>query len=383
MNFRKVLLSVLAVAWIPGYVHCATQVADSRGNGMGNTGVASADYLVAPFYNPALTAHYRDSDDVGLLLPAVGASLKDSDDTLGEVDDLQDTIDAFEASSSAANIAKLNDHLDKLQGNAPLNVSANVGAAVAIPNEQVALNIYTRGYVEIAGKTEIKNFVDTGDLAGDTRDRYTDSKVELAAFGYTELGISFAKQLNIQGQDISVGFTPKYQQLRTYYKKLDVEDFELDDYDKSERNKKTLNMDIGALWHKEAWRVGFSVKDLFKKELKTENRDIKYQLNPQATIGAAYATQLLTAAIDVDLTKQSRFNHIDDDTQFVRFGVEGNAWDWLQVRAGYQIDTKDTLENTVTAGVGISPYDVVSLDIAGSYADSNEFGGSANLAFTF
>lgn len=364
-------------------MHCATQVADSRGNGMGNTGVASADYLVAPFYNPALTAHYRDSDDVGLLLPAVGASLKDSDDTLGEVDDLQDTIDAFEASSSAANIAKLNDHLDKLQGNAPLNVSANVGAAVAIPNEQVALNIYTRGYVEIAGKTEIKNFVDTGDLAGDTRDRYTDSKVELAAFGYTELGISFAKQLNIQGQDISVGFTPKYQQLRTYYKKLDVEDFELDDYDKSERNKKTLNMDIGALWHKEAWRVGFSVKDLFKKELKTENRDIKYQLNPQATIGAAYATQLLTAAIDVDLTKQSRFNHIDDDTQFVRFGVEGNAWDWLQVRAGYQIDTKDTLENTVTAGVGISPYDVVSLDIAGSYADSNEFGGSANLAFTF
>ncbi|WCE31450.1 conjugal transfer protein TraF [Vibrio sp. SCSIO 43137] len=383
MNFRHVLLSAVAVAVIPGYVYCATQVADSRGNGMGNTGVASADYLVAPFYNPALTAHYRDSDDVGLLLPAVGASLKDSDDTLGEVDDLQDTIDAFKASPSTANINKLNGHLDRLQGDAPLTASANAGIAVAIPNEQVALNIYTRGYVEIAGKTNIPDYVNTGNAANDTTTRYTNSEVELAAFGFTELGVSFAKQLDFQGQAISVGFTPKYQQLRTYYRKLDVENFELDDYDESERNKKTLNMDIGALWHKDEWRVGFSVKDLFKKEIKTEDPAIKYELNPQATVGAAYATQLFTAAIDVDLTKQSRFNHIDDDTQFVRFGVEGNAWDWLQVRAGYQIDTKDTMDNTVTAGIGISPFDVVSLDIAGSYADKHEFGGSANLAFTF
>jgi len=381
MNFRHVLLSAVAVAVIPGYVHCATQVADSRGNGMGNTGVASADYLVAPFYNPALTAHYRDNDDVGLLLPAVGASLKDSDDTLGEVDDLQDTIDAFKANSNAANIAKLNGHLDRLQDDAPLTASANAGIAVAVPNEQVALNIYTRGYVEIAGKANIASYV--SDSVGDTTNRYTNSEVELAAFGFTELGVSFAKQLNIHGQAVSVGFTPKYQQLRTYYRKLNVENFELDDYDESERNKKTLNMDIGALWHKDEWRVGFSIKDLFKKEIKTEEQSIKYELNPQATVGAAYATQLFTAAIDVDLTKQSRFNHIDDDTQFVRFGVEGNAWDWLQIRAGYQVDTKDTLDNTVTVGIGISPFDVVSLDIAGSYADKHEFGGSANLAFTF
>ena len=32
----------------------ATTVADGRGNGMGNAGVTTANYIMAPFYNPAL-----------------------------------------------------------------------------------------------------------------------------------------------------------------------------------------------------------------------------------------------------------------------------------------------------------------------------------------
>ena len=42
-----------SLAWIAIVVNAATVVPDGRGNGMGNTGVTSADYLLAPFYNPA------------------------------------------------------------------------------------------------------------------------------------------------------------------------------------------------------------------------------------------------------------------------------------------------------------------------------------------
>ena len=52
-----------------------------------------------------------------------------------------------------------------------------------------------------------------------------------------------------------------------------------------------------------------------------------------------------------------------------------------QLRAGYEMDLEDTLDDSLTAGIGISPFDVVSLDLAGSYAGENQFGASLNLAF--
>ncbi len=54
-----------------------------------------------------------------------------------------------------------------------------------------------------------------------------------------------------------------------------------------------------------------------------------------------------------------------------------------QLRAGYEVDLQNSLDNSVSVGLGVSPWDVVSFDLAGSYAGDNQFGLSANLAFTF
>ncbi|WED29124.1 conjugal transfer protein TraF [Vibrio sp. DW001] len=378
-TMNKIGLAI-GVATMSSSVLAATHIADSRGNGMGNTGVASADYLVAPFYNPALTAQYRESDNFALLIPGVGMTVRDSEDTLQEIDDLQDTIDQFKASPDQSNINQLNSHLDDLTGNKPLTVTATAGIAVAIPNAFVAVNFFGRGYVEIIAETDIASLSESG---GDTQTRYENSNVNLAAFGYTEYGISFAKKLVISGQEFSLGISPKYQELRTYSDIVNVEDFDLDDYDESEVNDTAFNLDLGAVWYKEQWRVAFAIRDLFKQEIETANLNYKYELTPQATLGFAYSSRFFTAALDADLTAQTRYANVDDDTQFVRFGLEGNAWDWLQLRAGYQIDLENTIDNMVTAGVGISPFDVVNIDVAGSYAGENEFGASANLALTF
>jgi len=382
MLFKTVL--AIGVSVTSGSVFSASHVADSRGNGMGNTGVASADYLVAPFYNPALTALFRESDDFGVLIPAVGITARDSDETLEEIDDLQDTIERFETSPTQDNADQLNTHLDNLDGNKPLTVTAAVGIAVAIPNSSVAINFFGRGYVEVIAETDVAD-TDTSisDSNQATIKRYQESNVDLVAFGYSEYGISFAKNWVIGGQDIALGISPKYQEIRTYSYNVSVENFDIDDYDQSETNEKAFNLDLGAVWYQDEWRVAFAVKDLFKQEIDTLNKAYTYELTPQATLGFAYSTRFFTTALDADLTKQTRFTTLDDDTQFVRLGIEGNAWDWLQLRAGYQIDMENTLDNMVTAGLGISPFDVVNIDLAGSYAGENQFGASANLALTF
>ncbi|HAS8152810.1 TPA: type IX secretion system membrane protein PorP/SprF [Vibrio vulnificus] len=367
----------------------ANHVADGRGSGMGNTGVASADYLTAPFYNPALVASFEEHDDFGLLLPAIGVNVRDSDESLATIDDLQDSIDEFEAAPipSPGQIDQLNRYLDDLQGNAPLTASSSLGLAVAIPTKRFSTNLFARGYLELIARPNIADYVDTGNQATDTETRYKNSSVTMAAFGYVEYCVALAKEFEIKEQRISFGVTPKIQQLTTYYVVPTVADFELDDYEESEHKESAFNLDFGVVWLKDKFQVALAVKDLLSQEIDLKDKNGQkqdvYELNTQVSAGVAYRSDFFTAAMDLDLTKQERFKSLDDETQFVRFGVEGNAWGWAQLRAGYEIDLEDTVENAFTAGIGISPFDVVSLDIAGSYAGENQFGVSGNLAFTF
>ncbi|ELL4670389.1 conjugal transfer protein TraF [Vibrio fluvialis] len=385
MHHYKYLSAVIMFGICPLSAYAANGVADARGNAMGNTGVTTSDYLLAPFYNPALTAVYRDRDSVGLLVPALGANVRDSDESLSTIDDLQSSIDQFEAAGVGAatqeNINQLNGYLDDLADDKPFAVSGGAGIAVALPMNTVSLNFFARGYAEILADSTIA--ANTGNTASDVETRYQNSYVNMLAFGYSEYGVAVAKLFTLQGQQIAIGITPKIQELRTYKEVVTVQDFDLSDYDQSKTSKNAFNLDIGAVWLKDNFRAGIAAKDLISQEIKTYDDQSSYTLDPQVTVSGGYVTDFLALAVDWDLTKQKRFKGVDDDTQFLRFGVEGNAWGWAQLRAGYEIDLESTLDNSITAGLGISPGDLVSVDLAANYAGNYQYGLSANLAFTF
>lgn len=383
------VLSVISASSI-----AAPYVADARSQGMGNTGVVSADYLTAPLHNPALGAMYKENDDVGILLPAFGANLNDQDDSLSLIDDMEDTynnlessIDQLDEDRAVSNARTLQSNLNDLADNDPVTVNAGLSVVVAIPNQYAAVNFFGLGYVEGVVLPEITTTSDnpqTIDEAEAVLDAYNDSRVDLAAFAVTEYGFSFARKFEIANQSFSFGVSPKYQELITYSESVTIDDFELDDYDQSEVSKTAFNMDLGALWYKDAYRVGLTVKDLFKQDIETFIGGYTYELSPKATLGLGYVNEFFTASLDADLTTQKRFKEFDsDDSQFVRFGIEGDAWGWAQLRAGYEMDLKDNLDDSITAGIGISPFNVVSLDLAGSYAGENQFGAAMNLAVTF
>ncbi|MBY8234116.1 conjugal transfer protein TraF [Vibrio fluvialis] len=385
MHHYKYLSAVIMFGICPLSAYAANGVADARGSAMGNTGVTTSDYLLAPFYNPALTAVYRDRDSVGLLVPALGANVRDSDESLSTIDDLQSSIDQFEAAGVGAatqeNINQLNGYLDDLADDKPFAVSGGAGIAVALPMNAVSLNFFARGYAEILADSTIA--ANTGNTASDVETRYQNSYVNMLAFGYSEYGVAVAKLFTLQGQQIAIGITPKIQELRTYKEVVTVQDFDLSDYDQSKTSKNAFNLDIGAVWLKDNFRAGIAAKDLISQEIKTYDDQSSYTLDPQVTVSGGYVTDFLALAIDWDLTKQKRFKGVDDDTQFLQFGVEGNAWGWAQLRAGYEIDLESTLDNSITAGLGISPGDLVSVDLAANYAGNYQYGLSANLAFTF
>ncbi|HGS4571889.1 conjugal transfer protein TraF [Vibrio cholerae] len=381
---KSTLAVVMAMAFSSSAL-ASNLLMDARGAGMGNTGVSTADYLLAPYYNPALTAVYRKNDSFGILLPSIGLRAEDKDESLKTIDDLQDSIEQFERAGVGAatqeNVDQLNRYLNQLADDKPLAVTAGIGIAVALPLDAVSLNFFSRGYAEVIAKANVAE--KSGNSANEVKTRYESSDVDLTAFGYTEVGLAVGKQVVLGGQTVALGVTPKVQQLRTYQDNASVKSFDLDDYDKSEVKDNAFNLDMGAVWLIDQYRVGIVAKDLFAKDIQTQNRNNTYKLDTQIAVSGSYVSDFFIAAVDLDLTKQRRFNGDNDDTQFMRFGLEGNVWGWAQLRAGYEVDLQNSLDNSVSVGLGVSPWDVVSFDLAGSYAGDNQFGLSANLAFTF
>jgi hypothetical protein len=389
MNKKTKLALSISGALFAANVNAASKVADARGNAMGNTGVASADYLTAPFYNPALGASFRNEDDFGILLPAVGASVSTNatEDTLTTIEDMQDLMDEYEDADDIRDLDEsdadqLDAYLDELDDGVDVTVTADLGLAIAFPTKTISANLFALGYTEVVADVTI-------DDNGNAYERYNsdDSYVDMRAFGYAEVGLALAKEFAVAGERVSFGVTPKYQSMTTYAQRVSIEEFDIEDYDESEISKDAFNFDLGAAWYLGNFRAGVAVKDLFAQEIAVSDGtgaiDDTYNLDTQITAAVAYTSDYFTAAVDADLTKQTRFASLDDDTQFVRFGLEGNAWGWAQLRAGYEIDLQDTVDNTITAGIGISPFDVVSIDVAGAYTKENNYGASLNLAFTF
>lgn len=374
-NIRFLAVAV-GLSCASGTAFANTFSTDARSMAMGNTGVVSADFLTAPFHNPALGATYRTEDDFGLLLPAIGATVYDKDDSLTTIDDAQDLYDSLGISPSQGDLDRLDKYLTDLSDAQPLNVNAGLALAISIPNQYMSMNFFGSSYVELITNAEIGN-------EADPQDRYDNAEIATTGFGMAELGVALAKEFSIAGERVSFGISPKYQNLRTYSDISMLDDFDLDDYDESEISTSAFNIDLGAVWHKGNWRVGVVGKNIIEQEIDTMYTNLTYTLSPTYTVGAGYSVQLLTATVDVDLTEQERFDFDGDETQFFRLGLEFNAWGWAQLRAGYEKDLADTLEDSFTAGIGISPWDLVSLDLAGSYAGENQFGASANLAFTF
>jgi hypothetical protein len=374
-NIRLLALAVGCVC-TSNVVYSATFSIDARSMGMGNTGVVSADFLTAPFHNPALGAGYRAEDDFGLLIPAIGATLHDADEGLATIDDAQEHYDSIGASPTLGDLDKLDAYLDDLSNAKPVNVNGGVAFSISIPNRYASVNVFASGYVELLADAII------GDEPN-SEDRYENSEVALTGFGLAELGLALSKEYTLTGELFSFGVSPKFQELRTYSDVSTLDDFDIDDYEDSEVSETAFNLDVGAVWYKNNWRVGLVGKNLIEQDIGTMHTGMTYKLSPMVTLGGGYVADLFTVTVDAELTSQERFSIDGDETQFVRTGLEFNAWGWAQFRAGYETDLENNLDDSVTVGVGLSPWDVVSLDLATSYAGENQFGASTNLAFTF
>ncbi|CAM3935776.1 hypothetical protein VA7868_02911 [Vibrio aerogenes CECT 7868] len=362
----------------------ASHAVEARGDAMGGTGVVSANYLTAPFYNPAIVAIYRRSDDAGMILPSVGFTYDDPDDITGTLDDIGGLIDQLSGGDTSV-APELQNQLDNLAGT---EVRANIGGAVAfgIPNKYMSMNLFGKTYAEVYAAPAIET---SGATVLQNAQRST---VDIVTVAVTEVGLSLAKYQTFLGQHVSFGISPKLQYINTYVYEASLENYDITDADKNGKGDTAINLDFGALWFYGPFRVGFAATNLISQDIQTarvasnisgkSDLQYAYQLGPQYTVGVGLVGDYVSVSADLDLNEEEHYTGFDDNTQMLRIGGEVDLRQ-MKLRAGYKKNLAYSgSENTFTAGAGVAILGL-EVDVAGSYTNSNAMGAYINFLASY
>lgn len=382
------LSAAIALTLTSSYSTAANYSVDARGDAMGGVGVVSASYLTAPFYNPAMGAIYRRNDDAGMLLPGIGIAYNDQNQLVDNIDKMAGLLDSIDTSNPSSISQEKIDELDAVMNdmdgdNARLELGAV--AAFGIPNSYVSTTIFGKAYAESFIASDISS-------SNDVVDKATNSKINAVSIAFLEAGASLAKYQTVFGQHMSFGVTPKIQRINTYIYSASVENYDLSDVFENSTSESTFNFDVGALWFYGPFRVGLAGTNLISRDIETQaittssgaSSTYTYQLRPQYTIGAGFVADYFQLSADYDVTEDKRFDQFEDNTQWLRVGMEIDIMRQLQLRAGYKLNLAyEDSEGTLTGGIGLSPLGLFEIDLAVSYTNEDSMGAYANFLATY
>ncbi|MEF1254375.1 MULTISPECIES: conjugal transfer protein TraF [unclassified Vibrio] len=400
---KQLTLLSLSIALASGTALAANYAIEARGDAMGGVGVVSANFLTAPFYNPALTAIYRRNDDVGMITPSFGLSYSDEHMMVDDLDKAAGLIDKA-IGGDYSNISELGTTLNALEGDiAKLEFGGVV--AFAIPNRYVAANVFGKAYAESFAQTDIYKGANSGiDPALNPAINAELSAVNAVGVGVTEVGISLAKYQTFLGQHISFGITPKLQRIYTYVYSANLNNYDIKDIRDNGTGETMFNMDAGFLWFYGPLRVGFAATNLVSRDINTQELagssvtskidatqsrtfdpvSYSYQMRPLYTVGVGLVADYATISVDYDLNEEERYTNFNDNTQMLRVGGEIDIMRQLKLRAGWNRNLAyDNLDDTVTAGIGLSPLNLFQLDIGASYTNENSMGAYINFLTSY
>lgn len=391
----------------------------SRSFAMGGTGVAVAHPAAAGASNPAMMAadHHDWSDDFGLILPSVNARFADEEETIDQIDDIQDTIDSFEELDKTSNpddarqaAGDLRRQLNDFDRDT-VRIDGGLGIALAVPNDSFSVGFFTNGSLRATVRGEFdeddEQFLadlesaTVAELIAADLDRDLESRGRILASAVAEVGLSIATSIDLQNDSkLQLGVSPKYVQLRTFQYTETVSGFEDDDFDNDEyqTDKSGFNLDVGAAYAfgaRNQWNAGVVVKNLIPMELDSavssdplkNEQEYTLELNPMVTAGIAHKGDFHVLTAEVDLTKKEAFGY-GDDTQWAAVGAEFDAFRYAQLRFGVRQnlasnDDNDGIEEDTqfTAGIGLSPFGA-RLDIGALVSDA-EVGAAIELGAAF
>lgn len=382
--------------------------------GMGGTGVALPNPATSSLFNPAeLSATPREDRNGFNFGYSVGAEAYDPHRIIQKVNDtrktlnkLQDEINSLNSSSSSSQYKTIAKNISDVRSNLKLmndhSIAATLGTNILMNHagHSLGVGLTLSGTADFASQTDYtahdENYLNQMQTAANTSDYTTlksfnksnlTSNVRAVGVGILQAGLSLSHRFNVFGQSLDIGVTPKVMDVYTYNYSQTPANASTSEWRNSQyrNHRTTANVDFGVLKHfHNGLYTGLTVHNIVPENFKTEpdnqGRVETVKIHPVARVGVGYDAGWYRLGLDADLTRNQPLPLVRA-TRFVSVGGAINAWRWLQLRAGYRWDTLDSSRNVVSAGFGLSPFNVLHIDVGGLYAKS-DYGASVQLGIS-
>ncbi len=365
----------------------ASEFFNAKTLGSAGVGVAGTDFNNGAFLNPALVNIYTDDSAISLNA-SVGLIGSDDDELLDNAEDLEDELDDIDDSvPSSAEVDDIVDLLNDIDG-AEADFEFGSYFQIALPNKYVSLALF----VNLTSDTAITTEVSSADIAAlnaaaDTLafdSNSVTSEVLVLNATIAEYGVALGKTFSIPGANISIGISPKLQDIDIYDYVATVDLYDEDDFD-SRRNRSSdthFNADVGLhIAIGESFKVGAVLSNINEEDFDTEeNRDL--EMETRATAGFAYQKGDTFVEVNVDLDDAKDFVS-QEDVQILRVGSQLDVFNWAKLRLGYKHDFEDHQSDLFTLGFGFRPRGIMSIDVAGIVGENETYGGVVQFNFDF
>jgi len=381
MKKRSLLFSALMLAGVTNVHALPYGFSDARSVAMGNVSVATGGVTTAAFSNPAMLM-VNETDDTFALHIGVGAvfiedgGITDDIDEFQTIEDQIDSIVQNDPSNTTALLNALNAQRtiigdlngDSLIGRGTPNVALVYGGDSFTVAVTAGGEAYASGAIDnVTGTTgtilesDIQDDLNDNGILDDSLNVGYIPSADLKAVGVItqEVGVSIASNVTLLGMDVSFGIKPKVVSAEaiTYRQAIDIVDVEdiIDDSTQDLGSFTTLDAGV-AIGVTDSIRVGMVAKNLISETLTVNtngfNKDIDF--DTQLRVGVSYNTSFMTVAADMDLIETDPIL-VEDANRMLALGVELNAFDFVQLRAGYQKNMASgaSSDDLISAGVGL------------------------------
>lgn len=342
---------------------------DARSVAMGNVSMATGGVTTAALSNPGMLTVNESNDTVALLLPAIGVQAIDD----GNVVDLVDEYQALD--STAATIPRRQQILDELDG-ASLVASVIPNAAFVYSGDDLTWGVTLRADAIVSGS--LINVQSDPVLPNFGAD------VQALGVLTTEIGLPLGKDFNISGLQVAFGVTPRFVQVDAveYLSAIETADF-ADAVDAPEQDLGSFTtVDAGITVNlMDTLRVGLVAKNLIEETKTTAlGREVNFDTHLRA--GAAIDLGMVTLAADMDLTEIKPVL-TENPSKSMSLGAEIDAFNTVQIRAGYQTNLASGATDPDLLSVGVGIWLGFNLDIAVVAGEDSSYGGFIQTGFHF
>lgn len=396
------LLPIMAVA-VPSYSESFT----AKRTGQGFTGLTQD--FTSSLSNPALLTKFRNDNDVFFSLN-IGLMASDKYDVIDTAENISDNLDiladdingmSLQIIQSPEQVKSYNDDLNQQVDNIIadfesidgkiVKIRNGVNLQIIISNQLFSFGLFTNQYSRIGGVMDYsendEKILNDAILSGDLDLKDLESATTAVGYSIAEAGFMAGYPvITHTNYDLSIGAKLKYQRIDLYYNRVQISDFDDDDFeitnDENITKKSGTNIDLGLYinWGEERqWHAALVTNNLIKQTVHHVEQNLIFTLENSTSFGLSYQNSWVSLATDIDLNDREQFASIEP-SKYAGVGAEFRFYEHIQFRLGYRTDLNNVDGDIYTAGIGISPWEVFAVDIAAFTGDSDTIGAALQLS---